>query len=245
MMTFYRRNKILFVFTFFIVLVVFLSNCKKTETKQEVKETGTVTDVQGNIYSTVKIGNQWWMAENLKVKRYNDSSAIQQIFLENPQEWVDNKTGAFCPVDARYGLHYNWYALSSNKLAPKGWHIPSDEEWKTLEKELGMEAEEANKSAWRGTSESEKLISKGSIGWPSGAFAAVYGTNESGFSAAPGGCFAFNGIKSDLARTAYFWTASQNDKSTAWYRNLTVEQNKIFRHFTYKNYGFSVRCVKD
>jgi uncharacterized protein (TIGR02145 family) len=244
-MTFYKRNKNLFVFALFAVVVVFFTNCKKKETKQEIQETGTVTDVQGNTYNTVKIGNQWWMAENLKVRRYNDSTAIEQIFLDNLQNWGDKKTGVYCAVDVRHGQHYNWYALSSNKLAPKGWHIPSDEEWKTLEKELGMEPEEADKSAWRGKSECEKLIVLASAGWPSGPLAAVYGTNESGFAALPGGCLTYNGIRGDLSRSAYFWTASQNDSSTAWYRNLTVEQNKIFRHFTYKNYGFSVRCVKD
>jgi uncharacterized protein (TIGR02145 family) len=243
---FYTRNKSVL---FLLVILFFsglFSHCKKKNNPESPTETDTLVDFQGNMYLTVKVGNQWWMAENLRVKVYNDGSPINEIFLDSAKAWTNTKLGAFCNLDKRYGLHYNWFALNgAKKLAPAGWHIPSDEEWKTLEKELGLSEEDANKTSWRGTSGVEKLFPPGSSGWPGDAFAPVYGTNKSGLNILPGGCRTFNGIVADLVTTAYFWTTTQNETSKAWYRNFSSQYKSFFRYYTYKNYGFSVRCVKD
>jgi uncharacterized protein (TIGR02145 family) len=105
-------------------------------------EKGTVTDIDGNIYITVKIGNQWWMAENLKVTHYQNSDVIPEV-TDNTQ-WGGLFSGAWCSYNneesnvAVYGRWYNWYAVSDgSNIAPAGWHVPSDEEWQTLVDYLG------------------------------------------------------------------------------------------------------------
>jgi uncharacterized protein (TIGR02145 family) len=243
---FYTKHKKLFFLSLAIWLSIGVIGCKKEKDPEPVIETGTVRDVQHNVYTTVKIGNQWWMAENLRVTVYNDSTAITEILIDNVKDWSETKVGAFCRIDNRYGLYYNWYVLANKKqLAPLGWHIPSDGEWKILEQELGMSAEESNKTSWRGNREAEKLIPEGSTGWLNDSRANVYGTNKSGFSALPGGCRVYNGLTGEVSGTAFFWTSSANGSSLAWYRNLTVDRNNIYRYFTHKNYGFNIRCVKD
>lgn len=226
-----------------IVFIFLFSGCKKENKPEVAKETGTVTDVQGNVYATVKIGDQWWMAENLKVKVYNDSSSITEVASTNDTLWAKQNNGAFCSLDKRFGLHYNWYAVNnSKKIAPAGWHIPSDQEWKIMELELGMGGEEVDATSWRGTTEAEKLIPEASVGWPASI---IYGSNESGFSALPGGCRLFNGTTGEITTSGYWWTSSEKNTSTAWYRNLSSGHKTIFRYYVDKNYGLTVRCVKD
>lgn len=118
----------------------------------------TVTDIDGNTYKTIQIGNQRWMAENLKVTRYRNGTAIPTVTSNT--DWFNLTTGAYCNYDnstsdaAIYGRLYNWYAVNdSRNIAPTGWHVPSDEEWKTLEKYLGMSQSEADDTGWRGTNE--------------------------------------------------------------------------------------------
>jgi uncharacterized protein (TIGR02145 family) len=138
---------------------------------------------------------------------------------------------------------YNWFSvIDSRKLAPAGWHIPTDDEWKTMEKTIGMSAEAANETAWRGTNECEKIIPKSSIGWPGTSI--VFGTNESGFSALPGGCRLFNGEINNESNCAFWWTSTA-DNNEAWYRYIDRNNKKIFRQHTYQKYGLSIRCIKD
>ena len=146
---------------------------------------GNVTDIDGNVYQTVKIGDQWWMAENLKVIHYQNGDGITK--LPNNTVWSTYGEGAYCNYDNNdsnadiYGSLYNWYAVNdSRNIAPDGWHVPTDEEWKELEMFLGMSQSEANGTGWRGTDEGSKL--KATSGW-----SGFNGTNESGFSALPGG----------------------------------------------------------
>ena len=152
-------------------------------------ETGTVTDIDGNTYQTVKIGDQWWMAENLKVTCYRNGDAIPNI--TDGTTWASLSTGAYCEYNndinnvATYGRLYNWYAVTdSRNIAPAGWHVPSDAEWKQLEMYLGMSQSEADATGWRGTDEGGKLKEVGTMHWNSPNTGA---TNESGFTALPGG----------------------------------------------------------
>jgi uncharacterized protein (TIGR02145 family) len=233
-----------------IVISVFLSfflfsffSCEKKTTQNSELEYGTVTDVDGNIYKTVKIGNQWWMAENLKVTSYNDGSKINEILsTQNDSIWKNLDSSALCKIDDRYGLLYNWNAVSDvRKIAPKGWHIPSDEEWKILESSVGMTQIEADKTSWRGIDQAEKLLIKSSEGWTNSV---IFGTNSFSFTALPSGCRLFNGLIQNNSDAAFWWTSTQKENK-AYYRNLDGQHKQIFRYFTYKNYGFSVRCVKD
>ena len=233
-----------------IVLTLLIFSCKKDKEETPIQETGTVTDVEGNVYKTIKIGDQWWMAENLKCTKYSNGSFIQ--IVSDNSEWTTTAKGAYCNYDNKtdyistYGRLYNWFAINdSNQLAPQGWHIATDADWKTLERELGMSEAEANTLGWRGTKEAEKLKIESPLGWTE--VSPVWSNNSSGFTALAGGCRLFNGIWSDpgLFATGFWWTASVHDSNEAWYRYLDKKNSDIFRSHTYKNYGLSVRCVKD
>ncbi len=182
-----KRNFIInsLLFLSFSLTIV---GCKKEE-KETVIETGTVSDIEGNTYKTVKIGDQWWMAENLRTSSYNDGSKlITYQATDADSTWEQQKEGAMYFVDSTSnGALYNWEAVnSSKKLAPKGWHIPSDEEWKILEKTIGVSESDLSKTAWRGTTEASKLVANASIGWASTVL--IYGTDLYGFNAKAAGC---------------------------------------------------------
>jgi len=214
-------------------------------------ETATMTDIDGNVYQTVKVGNQWWMAENLKVTKYRNGDSIE--FAQPAENWIDAVGGAYCiygdnaPNNATtVGFLYNWQAvINTNKLAPEGWRIPTDEDWKELEMFLGMTQTDADKTGWRGTNQGEKLRIEGELGWI--RYEDVWATNESGFTARAGGCRLFNGMwgSPGLFHTGYWWTASENADSTAWFRYLDYKNAEVFRYYASMKYGFSVRCVKD
>ena len=250
-----------------LFLFVFIHSCKKDAETSAIIETGTVTDIDGNVYKTVKIGRLWWMAENLKVKRYRNGDSIRNLTdikgNIDSAKWNHTITGAYFIYDSRdttspnyngkkFGFLYNWYAISNaGNIAPVGWHIPSDDEWKELEMYVGMDKDDANKVNWRGTDEGNKLKIQYSpekqVSWtkPSDQFK-VYGTNESGFSALGGGCVMYNGILGvpGANSTGFWWTASEQG-SEAWYRYLDYQKANVFRFYGSKTYGFSVRCVQD
>ena len=204
----------------------------------------SVTDIDGNVYNIVEIGNQWWMAENLKVTHYRNGEAISNVV--DSVSWTNLSTEAWCSYDndignkATYGLLYNWYAVGdSRQIAPKGWHVPTDEEWKELEMFLGMSQSAADSSGYRGTDEGSKL--KSVSGWESDGNE----TNESGFTALPSGYRSGNtgGFYGISCCIAYFWTSTESS-SSAWHRFLYY--NSDVRRLNYsKGHGYSVRLVKD
>jgi uncharacterized protein (TIGR02145 family) len=236
--------------SFIAFLFLLTTGCKKeSEEILPSPETGIMTDIDGNVYKTIKIGNQWWMAENLKVKKYRNGYLIPEI--NDSTDWCDRTSGACCAYNFNsdnaktYGLLYNWFVISDTAtIAPEGWHIPTDDEWKELEKQTGMSASEAEKSGWRGTHEGEKLKIAGTEGWSS--YTDVWPTNESGFTALGGSCRVFNSEMGfpGLKQTGFWWTRSEND-NLACYRYLDYKNANVFRGRGSKNYGFSIRCVKD
>ncbi|MFC1725510.1 FISUMP domain-containing protein [candidate division KSB1 bacterium] len=211
-------------------------------------ETGTVTDIDGNVYQTVKIGNQWWMAENLKVTRYRNGYAIPNV--TDNSEWESLSTGAYCIQDHNvsnadiYGHLYNGYAVDdSRNIAPEGWHVPTDEEWKEMEMYLGMSQAEADGNGWRGTNEGGKLKEVGTTHWYSPNEGA---TNETGFTALPGGRCSTMGWFYAKTIIAYFWSSSEYNSTSAWYRYLSNSNSGVWRYYNGdKHSGYSVRCVKD
>ena len=177
-----------------IVICVCFTGCKKKETPPRVIETSTVTDIEGREYKTVKIGNQWWMAENLAVTRFNDSTALNFIDINSSDsEWANASGAAYTSLNnGQYGFLYNFAVIENTKnIAPEGWHVPTDEEWLMLEKEIGMSSEETILLGWRGTNEANKLATLNAIGWP--ANFPLFGLDEYGFNAKPGGCRSFSG----------------------------------------------------
>jgi uncharacterized protein (TIGR02145 family) len=225
--------------------LIFAISCKK-ENSEPVQETGTITDIENNIYKTVKIGNQWWMTENLKVTMFRNGIPIPK--LQSANDWI-NPESAFCIYSDNNnspGYLYNWYAVSdSNNIAPVGWYIPTDDECKELEMYLGMSQKDADNLNWRGSEEGEKLKEKGKSNWTE--FDGVWATNESGFSALAGSCRLFNGKWGEpgLLSNGFWWTSSANSKNEIWYRYLDYKEKRVFRSTAPKAYGFSIRCIKD
>jgi uncharacterized protein (TIGR02145 family) len=235
-------KKVLFLFP---ITILCLLACHKDHQTVEPLQYGTVSDIDGNSYKTVKIGSQWWMCENLKVEHYNDGSTINWIDIHGlDSNWSHATEGAYCFInDSLYGKLYNYLAVSDiRKLAPEGWHIPSDSEWQTLEKSIGMSDSEASGYAWRGITEAEKLLVKSSIGWPTNSV--LFGTDEVGFSALPGGVRISNGSTNISQTVGFWWTNTVKDNST-YYRYIDAQYKGIFRQYIQPNYGMSVRCVKD
>lgn len=234
------------------LFLVFVSSCKKDNNIEKSNTvinsdgiTGTVTDVEGNIYKIVKIGDQWWMAENLRTTKYNDSSAIPLV--TDNTTWVNLKTPAYCWYnnEAQYfnttcGALYNWYAVNTDKLCPEGWHVASDSDWKELEMTLGMSQVEADNLLWRGSDQGSQL--KSTQGWYNDG----NGTDSIGFTAIPAGIRDWNGGTFYWIDTySHWWTSSEESSSLAWDRDVHFDHSQVFRYPNNKNYGMSVRCVKD
>lgn len=220
---------------------IFFSSCEKEDTNNV---STIVKDIDGNIYNKVEIGNQTWLLENLKTTKYRNGDAILNGISS------ENTTGAYEIYDdlpsnnSVYGKLYNWYAVEDSRgVCPTGWHVPSDAEWKTLEMHLGMSPEEADQGeGQRGTDEGGKLKVTGTDYWNSPNTGA---TNESGFSALPGGAF-WNENFVELKTFGGWWTSSLADDSHVWYRYLSYDHSEIHRKDEApKHAGFSVRCLKD
>ncbi|MBL0341822.1 MAG: fibrobacter succinogenes major paralogous domain-containing protein [Bacteroidetes bacterium] len=229
------------------LLVILLPACKEEDEPVPVIETGKVTDIDGNEYKTVKIGNQWWMAENLKVSKYNNGTPIP--FVQDPNFGWATVQDACCLYNNSSnstGYLYNFEAVTNtSKLAPEGWHIPTDSEWKQLELHLGMSGSEVDFTGWRGSNEGEKLKMEANSGWA--FYENVWATNESGFSAEAGSCIVFNGKLGNpgIQYNGFWWTSSEDSDTEAWYRHMDYKERRIFRFHGQNNYGFSIRCVKD
>ena len=207
---------------------------------------GTVTDIDGNVYQTVTIGTQEWMAENLKVTHYRNGDAIPTV--TDNAAWAALTTGAYCEYNndvnnvATYGRLYNWNAVAdSRNIAPAGWHVPADAEWKQLEMYLGMSQVQADATGWRGTDEGGKLKEAGTTHWASPNTGA---SNESGFSALPGGS-RYSGGYIYMGSNTYLWSSTEYNSGYAWNRFLDCNHSEIYRSSNNKQLGFSVRCVRE
>jgi uncharacterized protein (TIGR02145 family) len=207
-----------------------------------------VKDIDGNWYKVVQIGNQCWMAENLKTTKYRNGDTIPTN-LSNAS-WSTTSSGAYAIYnnavvnDSIYGKLYNWYAVADPRgLCPTGWHVPSDAEWKTLETSLGMPASELNKGGGRGSAQNVggkmKAVSSLWLAPNTGA------TNSSGFTGLPGGLRGNLGAFGDLGYGGYWWSSTQDFTTDAWYRGLDYFYAYVLRSDNTKRVGFSVRCVRD
>lgn len=243
-------NKIISSCFMFIILI----SCEDAPTTTPPEEIiDSVTDIDGNVYQTVKIGNQLWMAENLKVTKYRNGDVIPNV--TDDSDWRGLSSGAYVSYEneesniAIYGLYYNWYAVNDNRsIAPEGWHVASDEDWKELEMHLGMSQLDADGTGssgngFRGTDEGGKIKETGTTTW---SLPNTGATNESGFTALAGGYRSHNRGFDDLGNYAKFWTSTPvTGGTTAWLRRLKTIYSDISRWINVKQYGFNVRCVKD
>lgn len=199
-------------------------------------ETGYVKDIDGNGYITVRIGSQWWMAENLKTTKLNDGTDIPMVF--DNKTWGSLTTIAYCwykndeeNYKNEYGALYNWYAVNTGKICPVGWHMPSDNEWTTLTNYLGGENVAGG-----------KLKEASTTHWDSPNIGA---TNESGFTALPGGSRLSNGEFRDIGQNGNWWSSTEQSSQFAWQRVMFRNLNGVGRVGCNMEYGFSVRCLKD
>lgn len=205
----------------------------------QVVRTGTLTDIDGNVYRTVKIGTQWWMAENLKVTKYRNGDAIANV--TDKKEWTKLEAGAYCNYDNNeanvdtYGRLYNWFAVNdSRSIAPAGWHVPGDEEWDILVNFL--------KSRVGGKMKTTGTVEAGTGLWYSPNEGA---TNESGFSAVPSGCRHTDGNYYYIGIYADIWSSMELNSDYACNRELYNLGPDVYRLYNSKQVGFSVRLIKD
>jgi uncharacterized protein (TIGR02145 family) len=212
-------------------------------------------DPAGKSYAIVKVGNQFWMAENLAWLPLVSTSAKGADSL--PYYYVYDYEDSLVAAAKNtanyktYGVLYNWAAAmnasgkspnmsgQNRAVCPEGWHMPDDGEWKILEMELGMTQADADTVNWRISGEVGKKL-KSSVGWADEG----NGINASGFTALPGGYRNIHGGFWYKGSYSLFWTASIID-STSWYRSLGAVDSGVYRISTYRSNGLSVRCIKD
>lgn len=228
----------------------YATNSNGTSYGNEYTFTTPVTDIDGNTYKTVAIGNQIWMSENLKTTKLNDGSDITNTI--DAAAWIAHNTAltpGFCWYDNNvankdvYGGIYNWFTVNTGKLCPAGWHVPTYAEYSAMELYIGVPADSINSWGWRGMDKG--TILKNTTGWTPGN-----GTNTAGFSALPAGYRAWaNGEFRGAGTLTYFWTGTDNsmnhEPNTAWYRRLDGTSTKIYNATTERGSGKSVRCMKN
>jgi len=208
-----------------------------------------VTDIDGNTYEIVEIGNQNWMAENLKVTHYNNGD---EIHAGGQPDWVATTEGAYTwGSNANiYGYLYNWYAVDDNRgICPAGWHVPSDLEFMQLEITLGMDGAAAYDRGWRGGEDdiASILAGNGNL-WIDGLLEMSEYFDESGMKVIPAGKKSDNGNYSGEPNSAaYFWTSDEfpYDPPCAWYRYFSYNNTAVHRTDTFINAGMSIRCIQD
>ena len=198
---------------------------------------GTVKDRDGNVYKTVRIGSQVWMAENLKTTKFRNGEPIPHVISN--ATWSVLNSGAYCWYNnddrankVTYGALYNWFAVDDQRnIAPTGWHIPTDKEWAALvtylkgERIAGGALKETLTSHWTDPN--------------TGA------TNSSGFTGLPGGYRAKDGTFKNLNVCGGWWTDTEYTKSLVFYRFVENTSSTVHNFSTYKDSGFSIRCIKD
>jgi len=245
-----KNNNRIWIYPLVIgLVVVFINGCKKDYNSNDSSQNrglifnpnltyGTVTDIDGNVYKTISIGTQTWMAENLKVTRYRNGDSISKITDATP--WSDLTAGAYCVYSnnsdkgAIYGKLYNWYSLiDSRNICPNGWHVPTDTEWETLYSYLGGYV----------SITSNKMRETGITHW---AYINDGATNVSGFTAIPGGMRDFGGLFTDVGQMGFWWSSAPAGD----YYNLDavyyyLDNSGVNRGVGSKKNGMSVRCVKD
>jgi uncharacterized protein (TIGR02145 family) len=206
-------------------------------------------DIDGNCYESIIIGNQVWMAENLKVTHYNDGTEIPTGY--SISAWSNLSTGAYCVYDDdednadTYGYLYNWYAVGTGNLAPEGWHVPTDAEWMELEMALGMSENEANDTGYRGTDQGSQLAGNADL-WNNEDLVNNANFGTSGFNALPGGYRVYSyGYYNGMGDRGYFWSFTEYGSSNAWYRILIFSSSGVYRYSNSKRTGFTVRLVRD
>ena len=237
-------------FSIRLFFILFCAGAFCSGYSQDNKSHGTMRGNDGKTYKTVKIGNQVWMAENLRETKYRNGSEIPAVSDDN--RWGSLSTGARCVFDDGesnadiYGYLYNWYAaVDKRNIAPEGWRVPTDDDWKALEMALGISRSDADtEDDWRGSPVGSKLAGNADL-WEPGDLTNHSEFGTSGFSALPAGYRRSDGYFGHLGSIALFWSATEHDAIIAWFRILGYVDSGVCRSNFYKRFGFSVRLVRD
>jgi uncharacterized protein (TIGR02145 family) len=242
--------------------LVAVVNRNKTEVKTSSKST-SATDIDGNVYNTVRIGKQVWMTENLKTTRYSDGTPIPLVNTISAWETLTPSSSAYCWYNDtisnkdKYGALYTWAAamngaVSSNSVpsgvqgvCPVGWHLPSDEEWTILTDYLTFNGYSFNSNGIN----IAKAMSY-TAGWTVNQISGTVGNdqagnNSSGFSALPGGSRLYNGTFNQAGYTANWWRSTETSATLASFRYITYSNNRVYRSSSNKQNGFSIRCLQN
>ncbi len=228
------RIVIICIFSVIALLFHFGCNRKLNSDKKGIGE--RVTDIDGNVYKTIKIDTQIWMAENLKVTRFRNGDQIQNV--DDAIKWENLLDAAFCNYQnnkifgKKYGNLYNWNVVNDSRgLCPEGWHVPSDEDWQILSDFLGGNNVAGN-----------KMKETGFKHWAEPNEGA---TNESGFTALPGGGRDEYGKFIINKYGGHWWSSTEDGSIDGLVRSIYYGYGSLMRDSYHKNSGFSVRCLKD
>lgn len=195
-----------------------------------------VMDVDGNIYNTEQIGSQCWMKENLRTTHYRNG-----VDISSGMWWYNNDVG----YKYKYGALYTWNVVNNgNKLCPEGWHVPSDAEWIALTNYVPtLDGQKLKSCRQQNSPLGGNCYTSTHPRWNSNSH---YGDDEYGFAALPAGYRDTSGSFNRLGQRAYFWSSTQSSSTNAWSRYLYYDSDDVNRYGSHhKDYGFSVRCLKD
>jgi uncharacterized protein (TIGR02145 family) len=248
-----------------LLFIFLLTDCVSDSPLSPVEngiETGIVTDIDNNEYQTVKIGEQWWMAENLRVTRYRNGDKIftgldnwlwgniiaggYSVYPHSEVEDVDS----YEEIIEAYGALYNWYATTDERgLCPEGWRVPDDSDWKQLEMYLGISQQAVEKTGWREFNEAGKIKSPRTALdlHPKWNIPNIEATNETGWSGLPGGYRNYHGEFTNIGIFGRWWSSSEHlpGGDYALFRSLGSSYSTISRFVALKQHGFSIRCVSE
>jgi uncharacterized protein (TIGR02145 family) len=220
----------------FILLIAFFPMIIASACSTKDNAPDPVTDIEGNIYKTVRIGEQVWMAENLRSSTFSDGSVIPEISVAT--DWNELTSPGLCWYDndevsnkETYGALYNYYSVVSGSLCPAGWHVPSMDEWQQLRDVLGDTITGGG-----------KLKEEGTLHWKSPNTGAV---NSYGFTALPAGIRYFEGTYNSVTYFTSYWSSTEADNNKAWCFSLYYNDAVAAINSISKKDGFSVRCIKD
>jgi uncharacterized protein (TIGR02145 family) len=218
------------IMTFTLLICLITTSCQKSNDDSNIT-TGTVSDIDGNEYKTIKIGSQWWMAENLKVSKFRNGDSIPDV--TDSSFWNSNNNAAYCWYNndisnkKLFGALYNWNVVKDHRnVAPEGWHIPTTSEWNVLINFLGGDSIAG-------------LSLKSTNGW----FNNGNGNNNSGFNSFSSGFRDYAGIFLNVG--ASFWTTTTLESGRNYCRILYPQGNDIILGIAYDKEGLSIRCIKD
>jgi uncharacterized protein (TIGR02145 family) len=247
-----KTKNVIWFYPLIVMSLVFIltNSCSKDDGNNN--PSGSITDKDGNVYTSVTIGTQVWMVENLKTTKYNNGDLIGtttpstlDISAEAAPKYQWAYEGNESNVNT-YGRLYTWYAVTDTRnVCPVGWHVPSDTEWTTLTDYLtnngygyggsgdGIAKSMAAKSEWTANT------AAGSVGNDQA------NNNSSGFSALPGGLRNFNGTYSYIGNNGFWWSSTEFSSTYAYCRTLNYDNIYVNSYNFYEHSGFSVRCLRD